>query len=48
MMKGKKNIDRKSGIMLAEIPFANILLIWKASGFDFYTLDNEHGCFAYS
>jgi imidazolonepropionase-like amidohydrolase len=39
---------RKSGIMVSEISFANLPLILKGAGLDFFILDCEHGGFDYS
>ncbi|MBE6680582.1 MAG: hypothetical protein E7598_08720 [Ruminococcaceae bacterium] len=36
------------GIMLSEVPFANMPLIMKNSGLDFMIVDNEHGAFDYT
>ena len=38
----------KLGIMLSEIPFANMALLLKNNNFDFMIIDNEHGSFDYS
>ena len=40
--------NRLAGMMLSEIPFSNMPVILKKSGFDFFILDNEHGGFDYS
>ena len=37
----------KIGTMLSEIPFANMPLLFKNAGFDFFIIDNEHGAFDY-
>ncbi|MBQ8837322.1 MAG: hypothetical protein IJ002_07450 [Clostridia bacterium] len=36
------------GMMLSEIPFANMILLLKNNNFDFMIIDNEHGSFDYS
>lgn len=36
------------GIMLSEIPFANMSLLLKNNNFDFMIVDNEHGSFDYT
>lgn len=40
--------NRLAGMMLSEIPFSNMPVILKKSGFDFFIFDNEHGGFDYS
>lgn len=40
-------MERKSGIMLSEIAFANMPVMLKNSGFDFFIIDCEHGGFDY-
>ena len=42
-------MDKKTkiGIMLSEIAFANMPLLLKVSGMDFFMVDNEHGGFDY-
>lgn len=40
--------ERKSGMMLSEIPFSNMPVLLKQSGFDFFIVDDEHGGFDYS
>ena len=42
------NMNKQAGIMLSEIPFSNIPVIFKNSGLDFFILDCEHGSFDYS
>lgn len=37
----------KIGTMLSEIPFANMPLLFKNAGLDFFIVDNEHGGFDY-
>ena len=41
-------MKKQAGIMLSEIPFSNIPVIFKNSGLDFFILDCEHGSFDYS
>lgn len=41
-------MNKEVGIMLSEIPFSNIPIIFKNSGLDFFILDCEHGVFDYS
>ena len=38
---------RKSGIMVSEIPFANMPVLMKNAGLDYFILDCEHGGFDY-
>lgn len=38
----------EAGIMLSEVSFSNIPVIFKKSGMDFFILDSEHGAFDYS
>lgn len=40
--------ERKAGLMLSEIPFANMPVLMKRSGLDFFILDCEHGGFDYA
>lgn len=40
--------NRKAGMMLSEIPFSNMPVLLKKSGFDFFIIDDEHGGFDYS
>lgn len=49
-IKGLMNLANKNeaGMMLSEIPFSNMPIILKSSGFDFFIIDCEHGGFDYS
>lgn len=38
-------MDKKIGIMLSEIPFSNMPVIFKSAGCDFMIVDTEHGGF---
>ena len=39
--------ERKSGIMINEIPFSNLPVLFRQCGLDFYIIDDEHGGFDY-
>ena len=41
-------MSKQAGLMLSEVAFSNISLIFKNSGLDFFILDCEHGAFDYS
>lgn len=43
----KKN-EVSIGVMLSEIPFANLAVVFKSSGLDFFIVDTEHGAFDYA
>lgn len=41
-------MNKQAGLMLSEVAFSNMPLIFKNSGLDFFILDCEHGSFDYS
>ena len=41
-------MERKKGLMVSEIAFANLPIILKNVGMDYFILDYEHGAFDYS
>lgn len=41
-------MNKQAGLMLSEIAFSNVPIIFKNSGLDFFILDCEHGAFDYS
>ncbi|MBQ4150691.1 MAG: hypothetical protein IJC81_02675 [Clostridia bacterium] len=48
LVKLAKQKSTLAGIMLSEVPFANMPLIMKNEGLDFMIVDNEHGAFDYT
>ena len=39
--------DYRAGIMINEIPFSNLPVLFRQCGLDFYIIDGEHGSFDY-
>ncbi len=39
--------DYRAGIMINEIPFSNLPVLFRQCGLDFYIIDGEHGAFDY-
>ena len=39
--------ERRTGIMINEIPFSNFPVLFRQCGLDFYIIDDEHGGFDY-
>lgn len=39
--------EYRAGIMINEIPFSNLPVLFKQCGLDFYIIDGEHGAFDY-
>ena len=39
--------DYRAGIMINEIAFSNLPVLFRQCGLDFYIIDGEHGAFDY-
>ena len=48
LIKMVKKTEIKKGVMVSEIPFINLPLIFKNNNLNFFIIDNEHGAFDYS
>lgn len=48
LIKMVKKTEIKKGVMVSEIPFINLPLIFKNNDLNFFIIDTEHGAFDYS